>query len=439
MMNALNRDQPWHRLVAARPGLAWHAMDGLCLDDVPLARIAAETGTPSWVYSAATITGRLAALRGAFAAENLTPALRYAVKANDHLAILGLVGAAGAGADVTSLGEFARAEAAGIGPAAMVFSGVGKRPDELRATLAAGIGQINVESAEELGMIAEVATSLGVAAPVCLRINPDIAAGGHDKISTGRASDKFGIPLDDANALYRRAAATPGLAPVGLSTHIGSQIFDPSLFEAAYARILGLIDTLRAEGIAVDRFDLGGGFGIPYDDGIAFPLHAHAAMVRRIVGNRHLDLIVEPGRWLVGPAGLLLARVILIKQAATERFAVLDAGMNDLLRPALYGARHGIVPVAAADAAAASHRVEVVGPVCESSDRFGSYDLPALAPGALVAILDAGAYGTTMSNTYNARPFAAQVLIAGGTPHLIRRRQAVAELWRDEIVPPAPG
>lgn len=435
MMNALNLDQTWHRLIAARPNLTFHAMDGLCLDDVPLARVAAECGTPTWVYSAATVSGRLAALRKAFAAEGLTPAIRYAVKANDHLAILGLVRAGGAGADVTSIGEFARAEAAGIGADAMVFSGVGKRPDELRAALGAGISQINVESAEELGMISEIASSIGATAPVALRVNPDIEAGGHDKISTGRAGDKFGIPLHEAATLYRRAAGLPSVVPVGFSTHIGSQIFTPSLFEAAYARVLGLIDALRADGVAVHRFDLGGGFGIPYDDGTGFPFPAHAALVRRMLDNRHLDLIIEPGRWLAGPAGVLLARVTLIKQTSNERFVVLDTGMNDLLRPAMYGARHGIVPVGAADAAGAELAAEVVGPVCESSDRFGSYGLPALAPGALVAILDAGAYGAVMSNTYNARPFAAQVLVDGSVSHVIRHRQAVTELWRDEIVP----
>lgn len=437
MMNTLTRHQVWHRLVAARPNLGFHAMDGLCLDDVSLAGIAAAHGSPTWVYSAATIRGRLAALKQAFAAEGLAPAIRYAVKANDHLAVLGLIRAGGAGADVTSAGEFARAEAAGIGASMMVFSGVGKREDELRAAIGAGIGQINVESAEELAMISGIAASMGARAPVALRVNPDVTAGGHDKISTGRKGDKFGIPSGDAGALYRHGASLPGVEPVGFSTHIGSQIFGSSLFAAAYGRVLDLIDTLNAEGIPVRRFDIGGGFGIPYDDGTGFPFPAHAAMLRRSLEGRDIELIIEPGRWLVGPAGVLLARVTLVKQTADERFIVLDTGMNDLMRPALYGARHGIVPVGPADAAAAEMPAEVVGPVCESSDRFGSCHLPALAPGALVALLDAGAYGAVMSNTYNGRPLAAQVLIDGGTSHVIRRRQEVAELWRDEIVPPA--
>jgi diaminopimelate decarboxylase len=432
----LARDQPWHRLIAARAGLAWRAMDGLSLDDIALADIAAAHGTPTWVTSATTLRTRLAALQSAFTKQGLTPAIRYAIKANDHLAILALLHRHGAGADVTSAGEFARAAAAGIAPAEMVFSGVGKRPDEIGHAIAAGIGQINVESAEELTAIAPIASAQGRTARIALRINPDVAAGGHDKISTGRATDKFGIAYHDAAALYRHAASLPGIEPVGFSTHIGSQIFEIAPYQAAYTRLLDLTDALNAAGTPVTRLDLGGGFGIPYDDGIAFPLHAYAAMVRRIVADRPLDLIIEPGRWLVAPAGLLLARVTLTKATDDAMFVILDAGMNDLLRPALYEAVHGIVPVGAIEATGFARSVELVGPVCESSDRFGTYHLPPLAPGALVAILDAGAYGATMSSTYNARPLAAQVLIDRGQTHLIRMRQTIDHLWRDEIIPP---
>ena len=439
MMDALSRDQAWHRLVAARPNLGWHAMDGLCMDGVALADIAAAHGTPTWVYSAATIEGRLARLRGIFATEGLEPAIRYAVKANDHLAVLDLVGAAGSGADITSAGEFGRAAAAGIAPRDMVFSGVGKRAEELREAIGAGIGQVNVESAEELTTISAIARAMDRTVPVALRVNPDIEAGGHDKISTGRAGDKFGIAYDEAAALYRHAASLPGIRPLGISTHIGSQVFDLVPYEAAYAKLLGLVEALRAEGMNVERFDLGGGFGIPYDDGIGFPLPAYAAMVRRLFAGSQLGLIVEPGRWLVASAGVLLAGVTLVKRTAAHRFVVLDAGMNDLLRPALYEARHGIIPVAARDASTASLPASVVGPVCESSDRFGDYELPELAPGALVALLDAGAYGATMSNTYNGRPLAAQVLIARGKPHLIRMRQKISALWRDELIPDRPA
>ncbi|MDD2875886.1 MAG: diaminopimelate decarboxylase [Acidiphilium sp.] len=431
----LDRDQPWHRLIAGRPNLAWHAMDGLCFDDIPLAAIATAHGTPTWVYCGTILRDRLNLLQSTFSKVGLSPAIRYAIKANDHLAILTLLRQSGAGADVTSAGEFARAAAAGIAPSAMVFSGVGKRTDEISHAIEAGIGQINVESVEELAAISAIARARNRTAPVALRINPDVAAGGHDKISTGRATDKFGILLRDAGPLYRHAATLPGIEPVGFSTHIGSQIFSPALFEAAYSRVLTLIDALNAEGHPVTRFDLGGGFGIPYDDGTGFPLPAYTAMVRRILADRPLDLIIEPGRWLAGPAGLLLARVTLTKHTEAANFTILDAGMNDLLRPALYEATHGIVPVSAIDATQPAQSTEIVGPVCESSDRFGTYDLPALTPGVLVAILDAGAYGAAMSSTYNGRPLAAQVLIDRGQPHLIRMRQTIEQLWRDEIVP----
>lgn len=434
---ALARDHPWHRLIAARRNLAWHVMDGLCLDDVPLAGIVATHGTPTWAYSAETIRNRLKVLQSAFAAQNLTPAIRYAIKANDHLAVLSIIHRSGAGADVTGAGELGRATAAGIPAALMVYSGVGKRRDEIAQAIAAGVGQINVESGEELAMISAIAASRNRTAPIALRINPDIDAGGHDKISTGRATDKFGIPIRDAADLYRHAATLPGIEPVGFSTHIGSQIFDLAPFEAAYGRILSLIDALTAEGRQVRTFDLGGGFGIPYDDDIGFPLPAYAAMVRRIVAGRDLDLIIEPGRWLVAPAGILLASVTLTKRTDAANFTILDAGMNDFLRPALYQAVHGIVPVSAIDATQPPRSTEIVGPVCESSDRFGTYALPGLAAGALVAILDAGAYGAAMSSTYNGRPLAAQVMIDRGQTHPIRMRQTVEQLWRDEIVPPA--
>ncbi|MGC9269666.1 diaminopimelate decarboxylase [Acidiphilium sp.] len=431
----LERDRPWHRLIARRPHFAWTAMEGLCFEGVPLASIAATQGTPTWVYGATTLRQRLNLLQTMFADAEIQPAIRYAVKANDHLAILSLLRIGGAGADVTSAGEYARAAAAGIEAAAMVYSGVGKRSDEIATAIEAGIGQFNVESGEELAMISALASARNRTVPIALRVNPDIAAGGHDKISTGRAGDKFGIAFDQAAGLYRYAENLPGIRPVGFSTHIGSQIFSIAPFEAAYGRIVALIDALNAEGTPVTGLDLGGGFGIPYDDGIGFPLPAYAAMVRRVIGDRTLDLTIEPGRWLVAPAGLLLARVTLTKASDAAHFSVLDAGMNDLLRPALYGATHGIVPVDAVAATAPALPSEVVGPVCESSDRFGTYDLPRLAPGALVAILDAGAYGANMSNTFNGRPLAAQVLIDQERSHLIRMRQSVSDLWRGEIVP----
>jgi diaminopimelate decarboxylase len=429
------RDQMWHRLVAARPWLRIDPADGLCFDGVPLARIAQAQGTPTWVYSASVLRGRLARLHGALAQAGVRADICYAVKANDHLAVLTLLRAGGAGADVTSAGEMGRALAAGMTPARMVYSGVGKRDDEIEQALAAGIGQINVESAEELPVIAAVARRLGVVAPVALRVNPDIAAGGHDKISTGRAADKFGIDYDQAAALFRHAASLDGIAAVGFSTHIGSQIFAPAPFEAAYRRVLALVDGLAAEGFSIRRLDLGGGFGIPYDDGPGFALSAYAAMVARLMSGRDLDLLVEPGRWLVGPAGILLASVTRVKRTARQRFVVLDAGMNDLLRPALYDAHHGVVPVSAALAVQYGAPSVLVGPVCETSDRFGLYETPDVAAGSILAVLDAGAYGAVMSSSYNGRPLAAQILLDGGRDRVIRARQSVPDLWRDEIVP----
>lgn len=435
----LGRDQPWHRLVAARPWLRMDATEGLCFDGAPLARLARAHGTPAWVYSASLLRGRLATLQGALAAGGVRADIRYAVKANDHLAVLTILRAGGAGADVTSAGEFGRARAAGIAPAQMVYSGVGKRDDEIEQALAAEIGQINVESAEELPVIAAIARRLGVVAPVALRVNPDIAAGGHDKISTGRAADKFGIDYDQAAALFRHAASLDGIAAVGFSTHIGSQIFAPAPFEAAYRRVLALVDGLAQEGFSLRRLDLGGGFGIPYDDGPGFALEAYAAMVARLMAGRDLELLIEPGRWLAGPAGILLTGVTRVKRTAQGRFVVLDAGMNDLLRPALYDAHHGAVPVSSAAAAGIGASATLVGPVCESSDRFGIYALPELGAGAAIAILDTGAYGAVMSSVYNGRPLAAQILLDGGRDHVIRARQSVPDLWQGEIVPDGLG
>lgn len=426
----------WRDLIASRPHLVPHAQDGLVFEDVPLNAIADAAGTPTWVYGAGTMRRRLGLLKDAFAAAGIAPAIRFAVKANDHLAILALMRAGGAGADVTSAGELARALRAGIAPEAIVFSGVGKTSAEIETALAAGIGQINVESEEELAMIAGIAQTLGRTAPVAFRVNPDIDAASHSKITTGRAEDKFGIAHQVVPALYRHAAALPNIAPLGLAVHIGSQIMELAPYEAAYRRMAKLIRDLRNEGLAVARLDLGGGFGIPYRDEAEFPLAACARMVRKVTADLGCDLVIEPGRYLAGPAGLLLASVTLVKRSEAARFVVLDAGMNDLLRPALYDAFHGIVPAGGADYAKEGAPCEVVGPVCETGDRFArAHLLPPLAPGARVALLDAGAYGAVMSSTYNGRPLAAQVLVDDGRFHLIRPRQPIEALWRDETVP----
>ncbi len=423
-------------LIAARPQLARHAADGLLLEGVPLARIALAVGTPTYVYSAGTMRRRYQALTDALRAAGLDAHPHYAVKANDHLAVLRLFAQQGAGADVVSEGELRRALAAGMAADRIVYSGVGKSERELRLALAEGIGQINVESAEELDMLSALAAGLGRVARVALRVNPDVDAGTHHKIATGRATDKFGIAYDDAAALYARAATLPGIEPVGVATHIGSQILDLAPYRDAFARIAGLVRTLRAAGQRVETVDCGGGLGIPYRNQPAPSPTGLAGALRAAFHNMDVRLYLEPGRWLVGPAGLLLASVILVKQVPGSRFVVLDAAMNDLIRPAMYDAWHGIVPVSPVDLVAPLEPAAVVGPVCETGDTFSRNRLlPPLAPGARVAILDAGAYGAVMSSTYNARPRAAEVMVDGDRWAVIRDRQVHADLWKDERVP----
>jgi diaminopimelate decarboxylase len=423
-------------LIAARPSLAMHAMDGLLLDGAPLNRVADDFGTPTWVYSATTMRTRYRALTHALSAAGLDAHVHYAMKANDRLAILRLFGREGAGVDVVSGGELLRARAAGIAGDRIVFSGVGKSLSELRLALTEDIAQINVESAEELAMLSAVAAEMNHPARVALRVNPDVDAGTHAKISTGRAQDKFGIPYADAAALYAHAATLPGIRPVGLAVHIGSQVLSMAPYRAAYSRIAELVRTLRASGHAVETVDCGGGLGIPYRGEPAASPAALAGAIAGALHNLDLRVVIEPGRWLVGPAGVLLASVTLVKQTGGTRFIVLDAAMNDLVRPAMYDAWHGIVPVGAVEAAGVATQADVVGPICESGDTFARGRLlPPMGPNSRVAILDAGAYGSVMSSTYNARPAAAEVMIDGGEIALIRPRQAVEALWADERIP----
>jgi len=423
-------------LIAARPHLSMHAMDGLLIDDVPLNAIADSVGTPTWVYSATSMQRRYRMLAAALDEASLGAHIHFAVKSNDRLAVLRLFAREGAGADVVSEGELRRAREAGIPADRIVFSGVGKSERELRLALSEGIAQINVESAEELEMLSALATSMGKTARVALRVNPDVDAQTHAKITTGRAQDKFGIPYADAVALYRRAASLPGVQPTGLAAHIGSQILSMGPYRAAFGRLADLVRALRAEGLPVSVVDCGGGLGIPYRDEPAPLPAALAGAIRGAFHNLDVSIAVEPGRWLVGPAGILLASVILAKHTGDSRFIVLDAAMNDLVRPAMYDAWHGIVPVSATDAVAPVAPADVVGPICESSDTFArNRMLPPLAPGARVAILDAGAYGSVMSSSYNARLPAAEVMVDGSEWSLIRQRQDLADLWRDERMP----
>jgi diaminopimelate decarboxylase len=423
-------------LLAARANLRQHAMDGLMLDGVPLNRIADAVGTPTWVYSAGTLRNRYQTLAKALKTAGLNAHPHYAVKANDHLAILATLAKEGAGADVVSEGELRRALKAGIPASHIVYSGVGKSARELHLAVTENISQINVESAEELAMLSAIATEMGKTARIALRVNPDVEAGGHEKISTGRATDKFGIAFDDAARLYAQAAALPGIEPIGIATHIGSQILDLAPYRDAYARIADLVRTIRAEGYRVETVDCGGGLGIPYRNEPAPSPTGLAGAIKAAFHNMDVRIALEPGRWLVGPAGILLASVILTKQTPSTRFVVLDAAMNDLVRPAMYDAWHGILPVSPVDALAPLFEADVVGPICESGDTFArSRDLPPLKPGARVAILDAGAYGAVMSSSYNARPRAAEVMVDGDTWTVIRERQTYADLWAGEVIP----
>jgi diaminopimelate decarboxylase len=421
-------------LIAQRSALSLHAADGLVIEDVPLAAIAAELGTPCWVISAGCIRTRLRRLQTALA--GLDARIHYAIKANDHLAILRLVGGQGAGADVVSGGELARALHAGIPPARIVFSGVGKTRAEIGQAIGADIAQLNVESAEELARISAIASAMGRTARVALRINPDVDAGTHAKITTGLAENKFGIAWEDAAALYAHAAALPGLHPVGLAVHIGSQISSVAPYASAFALVAELVVALRQAGHQVARVDCGGGLGIAYRDEPEASPAAFAGVVRTAFAGLDVALSLEPGRWLVGPAGVLLSTVILEKYTAGRRFTVLDAAMNDLIRPAMYDAWHGIVPIGPAAAVAPCTPTDIVGPVCETGDTFARDRLlPVLGEDAVVAILDAGAYGSVMSSTYNARPLAAQALVDGAQWSTIRPRQAVPDLWATELLP----
>jgi diaminopimelate decarboxylase len=311
---------------------------------------------------------------------------------------------------------------------------VGKTAADLRLALAEDIAQINVESPAELEMLSALASGMGVTARVALRINPDVDAGTHAKITTGRADNKFGIPYDDAAALYGHAASLPGLDPVGLALHIGSQILSLAPYRAAYARAAELVRTIRARGLAVRLVDCGGGLGIGYGDEPGASPSAFAGALRAAFAGMDLSLMVEPGRWLVGPAGVLLASVVLVKGGG--RFVVLDAAMNDLVRPAMYDAWHGIVPLAAATAHAPAHPVDIVGPVCETGDTFARHrGLAPVQSGDRVAILDAGAYGAVMSSTYNARPLAPIAMVDGSRWSVIRDRQSHDDLWSGERIP----
>ena len=432
--------------------LAVMHQDGLHVEGVALADVAARFGTPCYVYSRAALTAAYAAYRDTLQAHGVADRslICYAVKANSNLAILNLFARLGAGFDIVSGGELARVLAAGGAADRIVFSGVGKSRAEMRAALEAGIHCFNVESASELVQLSELAGSVGRRAPVSLRVNPDVDARTHPYISTGLKSAKFGVAFGEAFELYRRAAAMPHIAVKGIDCHIGSQLLDPAPAAEAAGKVLALVDRLAAAGIALEHIDLGGGLGIQYhaDEPAPAPADYLAPMLEKLAG-RHEKLVFEPGRSLVGNAGLLLTRVEVLKPGEEKHFAVVDAAMNDLMRPALYDAWHDIVKVGAdalcvpgiplrgpVTAKAAAMSYEIVGPVCESGDFLGHDRLLALNEGDLLAILSAGAYGMVMASNYNSRPRAAEVMVDGDAVHLIRRREEVAQLFALESILP---
>jgi diaminopimelate decarboxylase len=408
----------------------------LTLDGVPLRAVADAVGTPAYVYSASHIRAQYAALDAALA--GIPHRIHYAVKANGNLAVLGLLRSLGAGVDIVSGGELGRARAAGFAGADVVFSGVGKTREEMRAALAAGVGAIHVESEAELGVLAEVARGLGTVAPIGLRVNPEVAVPTHPYTATGTRGTKFGVAHDEIEALARRASATTGLVVRSVAMHVGSQIATARPFTSGLECLADLVERLRAGGITtLTTLDLGGGFGIAYREvDPPFDLGAYAAVVVPALRRLGLALAVEPGRFLAGNAGVLLTRVLYRKRSGGRSFAVVDAGMNDLIRPSLYDAYHEI----AVDGAAgrASETCDVVGPVCETGD-FLAQDrtLPRLEEGDLLAVRGAGAYGFAMSSNYNTRPRPPEVLVDDGRLAVIRDRETVEDLFRGEHLAPA--
>ena len=401
-------------------------------ENVPLASIAEQFGTPCYIYSRAALEAALDEFTEEL--KGVDALVCYAVKANSNLGILDVFARRGAGFDIVSGGELQRALAAGADPKKIVFSGVGKTAAEMRQALDAGVLCFNVESAPELERLNEVAGTAGRKAPISLRVNPNVDAKTHPYISTGLKENKFGVAYEDALTLYRRAAALPNIAISGIDCHIGSQLLDPAPFAEALDKVLLLVDQLEAEGIHLHHIDIGGGLGIRYKDETAPTVKSYLGPLLAKLAGRKLKIVLEPGRRLVGNAGLLLTKVEYLKPGEVKNFAIVDAAMNDLARPALYDAWHDIVPVAPRSGDEKSW--EIVGPVCESGDFLGHERALALQPGDLLAIMSAGAYGMAMSSNYNTRPRAAEILVDGDQIHLVRRRETVELLLAQESLLP---
>jgi diaminopimelate decarboxylase len=404
-------------------------------EDVDLAKLADEVGTPCYVYSTATLQRHARVIASAFEGQDCL--IAFSVKANSNLAVLATLAAEGCGADVVSGGELQRALRAGIPASKIVCSGVGKTAREMELGLREGIHQFNVESAAELRLLSYVANGIGFEAPIAIRVNPDVAAGGHPNISTGKKGDKFGVPWTEAEDLYAEAATLPGIKVVGVDVHIGSQIGDLVPMRAAFEKVVGLAQRLRAAGHDIARIDVGGGLGIPYKQGDEPPPpSAYAAMIAEVSEGLGVQVILEPGRVIAGNAGVMLTTALYEKAAPDRSFLIVDAGMNDLMRPALYGAHHDIRPLKQAATDAPEKTYDVVGPICESTDKFAAgREMPAVAPGDRLAFMSAGAYGAVLSSAYNTRPLVPEVLVNGDRFDIVRRRPDLEEMLQLEQVP----
>lgn len=408
----------------------------LFAEDVPVSEIAATVGTPFYVYSTATLLRHFQLFDDALSwAEHL---VCFAMKSNSNQAILKLLGDAGAGMDVVSGGEYQRARAAGVSGDKIVFSGIGKTAIEMRMALEGGIRQFNVESEPEMHMLSAVAETMGLQAPITIRVNPDVDAKTHEKISTGKKGDKFGIPISCAREVYALAATLPGLKVIGIDVHIGSQLTDLEPFRLAYQKVAELTEVLRGDGHEIMRLDLGGGLGIPYvNSNIAPPSPVdYGKMVQETVGHLGCEIEIEPGRLISGNAGLMVSKVIYVKSGEDRDFLILDGAMNDLIRPAMYGAHHDIIPVIEPAVGTEMQPYDIVGPVCESGDTFAKgRDMVPMKPDDLVAFRSAGAYGAVMASEYNSRPLIPEVLVHGDQFAVIRPRPTFDEMINRDTIP----
>ncbi|WP_109312916.1 diaminopimelate decarboxylase [Ruegeria sp. AU67] len=408
----------------------------LYAEDVPISEIAAAVGTPFYVYSTATLLRHFQLFDDAL--DGMDHLVCYAMKAASNQAILKTLAQAGAGMDVVSGGEYLRAKAAGVPGDKIVFSGVGKTADEIRAALSGGIRQFNVESEPEMEVINAIALELGLVAPITVRVNPDVDAKTHAKIATGKSENKFGIPIARASEVYAHAASLPGLEVIGIDVHIGSQLTELEPFELAYTKVAELTEKLRSEGHNIRRLDLGGGLGIPYtraNDAPPLPVE-YGALIKKTLGHLGCEIEIEPGRLIAGNAGLMVSKVIYVKSGEGRDFLILDGAMNDLIRPAMYEAHHDIVAVQEPAPGVEQQPYDIVGPVCESGDTFAKErNMPPLSPGDLVAFRSAGAYGAVMSSEYNTRPLIPEVLVHGDQFAVIRERPSFDEIINRDTIP----